>query len=210
MKAHGQRVILWGLPALCGLGALGAYLYSFRGSPKPRGGTGFNLGTGETQIIPPPPDAVWLKQSPEAYGPEPAPGGSAGGNAAGGAPAGGSVSQDTGAGGVAGFAVYLTGSSQLLELDAGKFLESRFRPLPLAQRPTTSQLGVIYSTFTALGVDARGKLRTRPPYEATETAMNIAAAWDAQHVPAPVGQAVRDFARMAWEQLPANVETKTA
>ncbi len=155
-------------------------------------------------IVPPPPDAVWLKSSPEDYGPpeQGAPSGGAGGAPAGGAPAQGNVSGGAPQGGAPSYAVYLTGTTQLLELDAGKFLDGRFGSLPVDLRPTRTQLGAIYSTFTNLGVDARGILRTRPSYEATNAALDLAAAWDVQKVPVPVSSAVRDFALMAWQQLP--------
>lgn len=205
-----KRGALIGLSSVAGLAVVAGLVVKAR--KKPTAGSGYNLGTGEKTIpiVPPPPDAVWLKSTPEEYGPAPAAPGAPTGGAGGAGGEQGNVSGGAPSGGAPGFAVYLTGTTQLLELDAGKFLDSRFSVLPIDERPTESQLAAIFTAFTNLGVDSRGKVRTRPSYDATNAAMDLAATWDMQKVPAPVGRAVRDFARMAWEQLPAAVGSKTA
>lgn len=166
--------LLFGLSAAGGLAL--AVIAKRRQKPAPAS------SPGDAVIVPPPPDAVWLKDD------------------ASGAQSNGSD-----------FAVYLTGTSQLLELNAGRFLDSRFTPLPVERRPTRTQLATIVSTFTTLGVDRQtGIIRSRPSYEATNAALDLATSWDAQGVPSEVGKAIRDFARMAWEQLPIAAGSKTA
>ncbi|MDD5544380.1 MAG: hypothetical protein PHX83_14520 [Acidobacteriia bacterium] len=124
-------------------------------------------------IVPPPPDAVWLKPDTPA------------------------ATYETGG-------YVLTGTAGgAPTLDAGLFLDERFGPLPEAQKPTSSQLARIYEAFTALGVDrASGKVRVRPSSEAVNQAYDLAAAFDIERAPEAVGNAVRDFAKAAWQQLP--------
>lgn len=89
-----------------------------------------------------------------------------------------------------------------LELDAGKFLDYRFSPLPAEQHPTQTQLRRIKASFDAMGVDPQsGKLSRRPSPESVDAALDLATAFDVEKAPAPVGAAVRDFAKLAW-QLP--------
>lgn len=171
-----------------------------------------------TPIVPPPPDAVWLKPLPnepqQPLGPSwleqqgSSPSGGSGG--AGGAPAAGaggtggaSPTGTTGSG-----SYILTGAGGVvLELDAGKFLSEKFSPLPEDQRPTNTQARRIYDAFNAMGVESTGKLRVRPTADAVNATFDLASAFDLEKAPAPVGAAVREFAKLAW-QLPIALEKK--
>lgn len=140
-------------------------------------------------FVPPPPDAVWLKN----LAPSDEPG------------AGPSVPPAVEPPGTASPAVYVLASADgsPVELDAGKFLDARFSPLPLAQHPTRTQMGRIYQSFAAMGVDDQtGKLNRRPSPESVDAALDLATDLDLEKAPAPVGTAVRDFAKLAW-QLPS-------
>lgn len=176
------------------------------------------LPSKETPIVPPPPDAVWLKPLPnepeQPLGPSwleqqgQSPNGGAGG--AGGAPPTG-TGETGGAsptGATAEGSYILTGAGGvMLELDAGKFLSDKFTPLPEEQRPTNTQAHRIYDAFNAMGVEPTGKLRVRPSADAVNATLDLASAFDLERAPAPVGAAVREFAKLAW-QLPIALEKK--
>lgn len=176
------------------------------------------LPSKSTPIVPPPPDAVWLKPLPnepqQPLGPSwleqqgPNPSGGAGG--AGGAPTAGTggTGGASPTGSTAQGSYILTGAGGVvLELDAGKFLSEKFSPLPEDQRPTNTQARRIYDAFSAMGVETNGKLRVRPSPDAVNATLDLASAFDLEKAPAPVGAAVREFAKLAW-QLPISLERK--
>ncbi len=160
--------------------------------------------SGGTDIVPPPPDAVWLK--PDTWSAEP---GSPGAGGSSGAPSGGAGgAPPTGSGGAPGTTgaggapAWKTSSpaGATLSLDAVAFLDERFAAW--ADRPTRSQLGRLQQSFTRLGVQEDGKIYARPEPTAYAQAIELAGQFDTERAPKAVGLAVRDFATSAYKLLP--------
>ncbi len=194
-------------PLLLGAGAVGVLALGVwaarrqKAEPAPPSGKVPSEKT-PWSIVPPPPDAVWLQPTPEpSSGGAPAGGAPTAGSPSGGAPTTGSPSggAPVASGGAPGWQVSAPAGG-VAYLDAVAFLDERFARAE--DKPTSAQLARITALFTELGVQADGKIYSRPSIEAANKGFDLATAFDMERAPAAVGRAVRDFTKAAYQNLP--------